>query len=161
MDVFLKNKYMGRFIIFLIILNLGLTAYLFLHHHPQPVNEDKRDPQRVAAILKKELSLTPAQDTAMQVTRVVFYRAEKEISDLIKSQRDSMNEMMFSGVPDSLVLDAMSQRVAHNEYRMEQLRIRQGMEIRALLNPAQRKKLEALVFEIRDYFQPAPRKEEK
>ena len=83
-----------------------------------------------------------------------FYSKEKQLSETIRNERDSMNQMMFNKVTNEDGLRLLARKVADNEYQMEILRIEQAKSMKAICNSDQLAKLEDLVKEIRDYFKP-------
>ncbi len=158
MDVFSKNKLLVRLVIVLIVLNVVSIAMMWYAKHdrnappPPPVNEHNKD--NLLQTLGDELSLNEEQKSKLKQIREEFYSYEKPLSQLIRSQRDSMNLILFSSTTDSILVNNLARRVADNEYKMEKYRIHQAKQLQSICTADQLNKLNNLVIEIRDYFQP-------
>ena len=66
--------------------------------------------------------------------RKEFFKKEESINNLLRAQRDSMNEKMFSENNDTLLIKSIAKRVADNEYQMELYRIEQSQQLKKLCN---------------------------
>ena len=162
MDIFIKNKLLTRLVIALILLNIAFIGYYFWQARKAGIpNENKRDFNSVSAILKRELQLSDKQVMELKLLRESFYEKETALSEFIKSQRDSMNQQLFNTPADTLQTIAIAKRVAENEYQMELLRIEQAQQLRSICTETQLVKFQQLTKEIRDYFQPNPKIEQK
>jgi hypothetical protein len=154
MDIFLKNKFLLRLVLFLVIVNLIALGYLWWYARKEHLPPPQPDFEKLAAILKDKLQLTDKQVLEFKNIREDFFRKEKKLSQTIKAQRDSMNTEMFKDKTDTLLVKNIAQRVAENEYQMELYRIEQAHQLQKLCTPDQLKKFNMLVIEIRDYFKP-------
>jgi hypothetical protein len=72
-----------------------------------------------------------------------------------------MNAIMFNKVSDENYLKQLAHRIAGNQEAMELLRIEQAKELKTICNEEQQAKFENLVKEIRDYFRPDNRPNQK
>jgi Spy/CpxP family protein refolding chaperone len=104
--------------------------------------------------LKEELQLSPKQVSQLIDLREDFFLKESKLKKVIKSQRDSMNELMFNAQTDTGLVKAIAKRVSENEFKMEMLRFDQAKTLKTICTPLQMKKFEVLVIDIRDYFKP-------
>lgn len=154
MDIFSKNKLLLRIIVLLLILNLFSTAYLFYSHSKNNEPKPKRNIEEITALLKGKLDLSEQQLSQLSNLRQDFFNKEEKLSTLIRSERDSMNELMFNQQTDTALVMQIARRVADNEYQMELYRLEQAQQLKTICTAEQLKKFEALVKEIRDYFQP-------
>lgn len=161
MDIFSKNKFLVRVVWALIVLNIASMSFFWIKERggrEKPRQEEgrprKHNIEQLTAILTDELKLTHYQQIGLKNLREDFFRKEKELSARIKAGRDSMNELMFNEVSDSLQIAGIARRVADNEFQMELYRMQQAQQFKAFCTPEQLKKFEGLVKEIRDYFQP-------
>jgi len=156
MEIFSQNKLLLRCVIFLALLNVfSISIFLWkeFHHGPLlfPKNEDYHD---VSGILQRELNLTPEQTDQIKALRSDFFEKETTLTATIRSERDSMNELMFNKDTDTTLVKSLAKRVADDEYQMELLRFEQAQQLKAICTPEQLKKFNGLVKEIRDYFRP-------
>lgn len=172
MEIFLKNKLLKRTVITLIILNfISIGAFIWKGFFATPIDtlnqqksedrdnqENKRD---VLEILRKELDLTENQMEQMQKLREDFSRNEKKLKETIRSQRDSMNILMFNKNIDEEKVMTLVKRISENEYKMELMRLEQAKGFRTICTERQLEKFEDLVKEIRDYFKPDKPKNKK
>lgn len=137
-------------------MNLAIMIFLIISKPPMPM--DGRRPDRnmneVFGVLKDELQLNATQIEQLKSLREDFFMKESKLAKTIKSQRDSMNELMFNAQTDTLLVKSIAKRVSNNEYKMEILRFEQAKTLKTICTPAQMKKFESLVIDIRDYFKP-------
>lgn len=137
-------------------MNLSIMIFLIISKPPMPM--DGRRPDRnmneVFGVLKGELQLNATQIEQLKTLREDFFMKESKLAKTIKSQRDSMNELMFNAQTDTFLVKAVAKRVSENELKMEMLRFEQAKTLKTICTPAQMKKFESLVIDIRDYFKP-------
>jgi len=156
MDVLKQNKLLIKLIILLVVMNLAIMIFLIISKPPMPM--DGRRPDRnmneVFGVLKDELQLNATQIEELKTLREDFFIRESKLAKTIKSQRDSMNELMFNAQTDTFLVKAVAKRVSENEFKMEMLRFEQAKTLKTICTPAQMKKFESLVIDIRDYFKP-------
>jgi len=156
MDIFAQKKMLLRIIVALILLNIGLVFLLFKNankHEPLlfPKKEAFKD---VAGILKKELQLSNEQALQIQQLRDSFYAQEQTMERCNKSQKDSMNEAIFSNNTNDTTVMRLAKSISNNGYQREILRYSQAKALKAICTSRQRAHLFAIVKEVRDYFRP-------
>jgi hypothetical protein len=162
MDIFTRNKFLVRIIVVLILLNLFSLGYLWWDKKERPGPGDRqprKGKENSTQILRDKLGFTKAQEDAVYQLREDYIRKEEEITGLIRSQRDSMNVVMFHAESDTTFLKHIARRVADNEYRMELLRIGQAQKLKEICTEEQLREFQNLVNGIRDYFQPQMKKD--
>lgn len=162
MDIFTRNKLLLRIIIVLILLNLFSTSYLWWSKKERPGAGDRqpgRGKENSTQILRDKLGLTRSQEDALYKLREDFNGKEEEITGLIRSQRDSMNVIMFRSDSDTTFLKNIARRIADNEYRMELLRIEQAQQLKEICSKEQLQKFQHLLNGIRDFLKPQKKKE--
>lgn len=156
MDIFSQKKFLVRLVVFLSLLNItviSVFAWKEIDAYSRP-HKPREKGAALANILQKELNLTEAQTKLFNNIRMDFFSKEKALSEIIRSQRDSMNGIMFSKNANDGQLKALAAGIAQNENRMELLRIEQASSLRAVCTPEQLLKFEKLINEIRDYLKP-------
>jgi Spy/CpxP family protein refolding chaperone len=154
MDIFTQRKLLVRIVILLTVLNLVLIGFFLvkdLFRKPPP-RENQIETPDVTRILKKELKLTKEQEDRIRDLRRSFSDKEKALSEAIKSERDSINVLMFNKNPNDDQIRFLARRVADNDYKMEILRFQQALEFKTICSPEQLEKFEGLVRELRDFF---------
>ena len=156
MDIFSQKKMLLRIVFALVLLNLTLIGFFGFRmmrpkqrHQPKPVNETE-----LAMVLKNELDLSAKQAEELKNIRTKFFQKEQTVSNTIKSKRDLMNMLMFSNDTNEAQLQSLALAILQHEYQRELLRIEQAKQLRTICSPAQLKKLQSLVREIRDYLKP-------
>ena len=154
MDIFTQKKLLIRIVILLAFLNLFLIGYLLytdIFRKPPPQSSEKgyRD---VSEILKRELNLSKEQVDQIRVLRSSYFETEEALAAVIKSERDSINMIMFNKSTDEELVRSLARRVADNDYKMELLRFEQAQKLKSICTPEQLEKFESLIIEIRDYF---------
>jgi protein CpxP len=162
MDIFAQKKLLVRLVFVLAILNIAIISIMLfkgLRHGPPgpPPHRERENFREVSGIIEKELNLSETQVTQFNDLRNTYFKKERMVHELIRSQRDSMNEMMFNSQTNDSLLKAVALRVSQSEYQMELLRIEQAAELKKLCTPEQLEKFESLMLEIRDYFKPMPK----
>lgn len=157
MDVLKQNKLLFKLIIFLVFMNVAIVVFFILRKPPMPFEGRRpdRNINEVFGVLKDELQLNATQIEQLKTLREDFFLTESKLGKTIKSQRDSMNEIMFNAQTDTVLVKAIAKRVSENEYKMEILRFEQAKTLKTICTPAQMKKFESLVMDIRDYFKPS------
>lgn len=172
MEVFSKNKLLLKSVIVLIVLNLiTIGAFIWKGFLSRPENslarqnagengapENRKD---VLKILQKELLLTEDQLSKMQELRENFLKNEKDLKETIRSQRDSMNTLMFNKNFDDIKVTEIAKRISENEYKMELMRLEQAKGFRLICTEKQLEKFQDLVKEIKDYFKPGDPKNKR
>ena len=69
-----------------------------------------------------------------------------------------MNMIMFNQDTNDTFIQLLAKLVADGEYQMELLRFQQAQSLKEICTMEQKKKIQYLVIEIRDYFRPEKRK---
>ncbi|MCX8478896.1 MAG: hypothetical protein ORN56_03840 [Chitinophagales bacterium] len=166
MDYISKYKLLLRLVILLFILNGTTIGFIVWHKYNKPKREPHLFKQKerfrdVSGILKKELNLDKNQMQHFESVREKYYQKEVQLASIIKAEKDSMNAIMFNKVSDENYLKQLAHRIAGNEEAMELLRIEQAKELKTICNEEQQAKFENLVKEIRDYFRPDNRPNQK
>ena len=154
MDVFTQKKLLIRIVILLTVLNLlfiGLFLWKDFFRRP-PRNENSENFRNVSDILKRELNLSKEQVDHIRILRSSYFETEKKLADIIKSERDSMNLIMFNINTDEECVRSLARKVAENDYKMELLRFEQAEEFKSICTSEQLEKFEGLIKEIRDFF---------
>jgi Spy/CpxP family protein refolding chaperone len=160
MDIFTRNRFLLRIIIILIFLNLISTGYLLWNKKDGPnPRPPRREKENSTQILKEKLHLSKDQEVAIFQLREEFGRREEVLTELIRSQRDSMNVVMFHTDTDTASLKRIARRVAENEYQMELFRIEQAQKFKNVCTEEQLKEFQHLMSNIRNFFQPDKKKE--
>jgi Spy/CpxP family protein refolding chaperone len=161
MDIFTRSKILLRIVFVLIFLNLLATGFLWFNRKEGSTSDrqPKRAKENTNRILKEKLHLTREQEDAFFALRNDFARKEEILNQLIRSQRDSMNLLMFGPETDSTRLLQIARRVAENEYQMELYRIEQAQKLKDICTKEQWAEFQNLVINIRDFFQPPKKKE--
>jgi Spy/CpxP family protein refolding chaperone len=160
MDIFTRNRFLLRIIFILIFLNLLSTGYLLLNKKEGPnPRQPRREKENSTQILKEKLHLSGEQESALFKLREEFAKKEEALTLLIRSQRDSMNVVMFHADTDTANLKRIARRVAENEYQMELCRIEQAQQLKSICTEEQLKEFQHLVSNIRNFFQPDKKKE--
>jgi Spy/CpxP family protein refolding chaperone len=172
MDILMQKKFLVRIVILLTVLNLSfLGLFVWKDFIRKPPRENNRNnpnlPQNrnnpnngreqpnsrdIFEILKRELNLSKEQVDQIRNLRSVFSETERMLSDAIKSEKDSMNILMFNKETNDEVVKSLARRVAENDYKMELLRYEQAQKLKSICTPSQQEKFEGLVLEIRDFF---------
>jgi parvulin-like peptidyl-prolyl isomerase len=154
MDIFTQKKLLIRIVILFTVLNILLIGALlwkdFFHRPPPPVNQDR--PRDITEILKRELNLSEKQVAQIKNLRSAFFAREKDLEEIIRYERDSINAAMFNNVTNDELVRSLARKVADNEYKMELLRFDQAQSLKSICTPKQLEKFEGLIIEIRDFF---------
>jgi len=162
MDIYSRNKFLLRIIAVLILLNVFSIGFLWWQRKdPTPDKQNKRDMEKIAHEIKDKLKLNNAQEIELKNIRQDFFRREDSLSKIIKEQRDSMNVAMFKVGADTMEVYQYARIVVENEYQMELYRIAQAQQLKDMCTDEQLKKLQDLVMEIRDYFKPEKKNDER
>jgi len=160
MDIFTRNQFLVRIIYILIFLNLLSIGFLWWHKKEGPNDRpQKRGKENSTSILKEKLHLTREQEAKIYKLREDFAQKEEYLSQIIRSQRDSMNIVMFNADTDTTKLKEIARRVADNEYQMELCRITQAQQLKNACTDEQLKEFQHLVSNIRNFFQPDKKKD--
>jgi len=158
MDVFAQRKLLIRIVIILIffnVLSIGVFLWKDIFHKPPRERENHQKENRdVSDILKRELNLSEEQFNKFKDIRSSFFEKEKNLSESIRSERDSMNEAMFNKTTDEELVRSLAKSISDNEYNMELLRLEQSKQLKAICTHNQMDKFGKLVQDIRDYLRP-------
>ena len=155
MDIFLRNKFLVRIILVLLLLNIISTGYLWMQKREMPEDrQPKKERENSPRVLKEKLHLTREQESAIIGLREDFAKKEESITQSIRLQRDSMNAAMFHADTVTSILKKIAWRLAENEYQLELLRIDQAQKFKDICTNEQLKEFQHLIINIRDFFQP-------
>lgn len=159
MDIFTQKTLLQRLVFVLILLNAGLIFFFWYSstHVQRPDQKNNKDKQELSHLLKKELGLSESQTKDFSKIRSGFSEKEATLHAVVKSERDSMNMMMFGDDFNKAELITLAKAVADNQYKMELMRIEQSAQIRAICTPEQLKKFKSLLSEIKHYLKPEDR----
>jgi hypothetical protein len=155
MDIFNQRKQLLRLVVVLTILNLFLISFFLckdVFHGPP--SDKISDVHGVSIVLEKELGLSGIQAEKIKEIRASFFKKEKVLEEIIRSERDSVNVGMFNKNTNEDEIKTLARNIADNEYQMELLRFEQAQELKSICTPEQQEMFEKLVLEIRDYFRP-------
>jgi Spy/CpxP family protein refolding chaperone len=159
MDIFTKKTLLLRLVILLIFLNAGIIGFYWYNSTHAKGSDSKKeiDKKELSGILKKELGLSESQTKDFNTIRSAFSEKEKMLHTIVKSERDSLNMMMFGDDFNKQELTLLAKAVADNQYKMELLRIEQSAQIRAICSPEQLMKFKSLISEMKNYLKPEER----
>ena len=160
MDIFTRSKLLLRIVFVLLFFNLAATGFLWFNN--KVVNDhqpSKGGKENVNRIMKEKLHLSREQQDAVFNLREDFARKEEILRQLINSERDSMNLLMFRAETDENGLKLLARRVAENEYQMELYRIEQAQQLMNIFTNEQLIEFQNLVINVRDLMQPQKKKE--
>lgn len=144
-----------RIIFILLFLNIISTGYLWFQKWEKPDDRlAKKERENSMRTLKEKLDLSREQEQAIGILRQDFAAREEAVTQMIRSQRDSMNVVMFHQDNDTSMLKRIAKRVADNEYQLELLRIDQAQKFKSICTAEQLKEFQHLVINIRDILQP-------
>jgi Spy/CpxP family protein refolding chaperone len=159
MDVFMQKKCLIRTIVGLATCNLILMSFFmwqtFASGSPPIPAKKHRDVATLLTILQNELHLTSEQVEQVKTLRAEYFNKEKELLEVIGGKRDSMNVEMFQKTTDSVLITALSERLAENKVQLELLRYEQSKTFKTICTPEQLDKFGSLIKEIRAYFKSA------
>jgi len=155
MDIFNQRKQLLRLVVVLTILNLFLISFFLCKDvFHGPLSDKISDVHGVSIVLEKELGLSGIQAEKIKEIRASFFKKEKVLEEIIRSERDSVNVGMFNKNTNEDEIKTLARNIADNEYQMELLRFEQAQELKSICTPEQQEMFEKLVLEIRDYFRP-------
>lgn len=155
MDSSTGKNLLTKILILVLILNSAVMLHLLWQNNQlRNHKKDRHNKRGIALLLKEKLDLKDDQVAQIDAIRREFLKKEELLSVIIKAQRDSMNEIMFSDKCDTIVVKKLAWRVAENEYKMERYRINQAIQLQKILDSEQLSKLRTYVKDIRDYFKP-------
>lgn len=159
MDIFTRSRLLLRIVFVLLFFNLAATGFMWFNNKDVTDRQPKRGKENVNRIMKEKLHLSREQQDSVFNLREDFARKEEILSQLIKSERDSMNLLMFRADTDKNGLKRLARRVAENEYQMELYRIEQAQQLMNIFTKEQLAEFQNLVINIRDLLQPQKKKE--
>jgi Spy/CpxP family protein refolding chaperone len=155
----MQKKCFIRTIVGLAICNIVLMSFFMWQTFATglPLNTAKkpRDVATLLTVLQNELHLTPKQVEQVKTLRTEYFDKEKQLLEVIGGKRDSMNVEMFQKTTDSLLIKALSERLAENKVQLELLRYEQSKTFKAICTPEQLEQFGKLIKEIRAYFKSA------
>ena len=157
MDIFSQKKFLIRLVVVLAVLNIfsiGVLLWNGLRNNQRRDNPPREERRDLSDILKKELNLSEKQTEQIKILRQEFFSKERELSSIIKIERDSMNTLMFNKNTDEQLVQSLARRVSENDYKMEMLRYEQAKQMKSICSAEQLDKFGSLVIEIRDYLKP-------
>jgi len=159
MDIFTRSRLLLRIVFVLLFFNLAATGFMWFNNKDVTDRQPKRGKENVNRIMKEKLHLSREQQDSVFNLREDFARKEEILRQLIKSERDSMNLLMFRADTDKNGLKRLARRVAENEYQMELYRIEQAQQLMNIFTKEQLAEFQNLVINIRDLLQPQKKKE--
>lgn len=148
-----KIKLLSIAVIGLLLLNLGLISFLFLHKpaHPPFPGPGRTQPRE---IIIRKLALDPEQIRAYDI---LITKHQDNIHAIDRQIRDAKNQLYASlSVSGPGKQDSLISRIGALQMQVEALHYDHFSAIRGLLHPDQVKNFETLTAELSRLFAPPP-----
>ena len=154
MNYFSTQRVTTLTIMILILLNLSTLAMLWSFRFKQPVTPlPVEGTGHVEHFLQQELGLTDRQAQQFDKLRKQHFEQSKIIVDASQQLKRALIEHVFAASPDTEKMQAIAEEIGAKQIELETLRYTHFLELKALCEPGQLERFQALFHEI---FPPQP-----
>ncbi len=105
-------------------------------------------PGNVRNFLQEELDLTDEQARQFEELRQQHFEQSKVIADANQQLKRALMEEVFAAVPDTAKMQELAGEIGAKQTEIETLRFNHFLELKALCQPEQLEKFQALFYEI-------------
>jgi Spy/CpxP family protein refolding chaperone len=148
-----KNRFLKIIIVCLLLLNLGILAFLFLgnrrggrdHRHGPP--EDGP-----AKFIIEELQLDAHQQDQFNGLKKEHQKQMRQLQDSIKTQRDLLPDAIING--NNAVADSITNNIGHYQQRIEYLTYEHFVKVKGICTEEQKKKFKNIIQDILEMMGP-------
>lgn len=147
-----KNTVLTILVAILVVLNLGLVAFMWLNQHRGGPHEGP-DTTR---FLINELKLDKAQEEKYVALQHQLSDSLNPIKENERRIHDRFFEMMHADAPDSALVSSTIDSMGRMRAQIEYFTYRHFRQVRALCNTEQKKKFDAIITEAMHRMGPPP-----
>jgi Spy/CpxP family protein refolding chaperone len=157
MNFFTKIRIRSWLLGFLILLNvvtLGTIWFQQFRRPPVPRPPQDRRSENQQRFLEQELGLTEQQSQQFQTLREQFFLQSNAIMQKVHQLRKTMTDELFSSSPDTQKAHKLAEEIGAKHAEQERLLFHHFLELKAVCQPAQREKFQALMRDLLERMKP-------
>lgn len=152
MNFFMRKRFIGPLVVFLVTLNLFLLGTLWVGHLRPPRPGRSLSPEgREAEIVRffvEELDLTPEQETSLRALQKELFSRVDAIQREAHDLRGSIVDESFKDPPNAARVKTLADVIGTKEAQKERILFEHFQEIGKICGPEQRARFESLVREF-------------
>jgi len=144
-----NNRWLSILTIILLIANIGTLAFFWSQKRNGGDDQRRRQhPGQLFQFLTKELSLNKEQQEAYSKLRDDHQAAQRQFRDSIRKAKDAMFDLLQQPAASDSLLQEYSRKASSFDQQMDIITFKHFQQVRALCNPEQQKKFDALIKEV-------------
>jgi Spy/CpxP family protein refolding chaperone len=141
-------------LVLLNVLTLGTIWFQQFRRPPAPLPPQDRRSENQQRFLERELGLTEQQSQQFQTLREQFFRQSNAIMQAIHQLRKAMMDELFSSSPDTQKAHKLAEEIGAKYVEQERLLFNHFLELKAVCQPAQQEKFQALMRDLLEMMTP-------
>ena len=148
-----KNKWIIALIIVLLVCNAVTIALFWTRHRPghPPSGRD------AAAYIIRELQMDKSQQDKYEALIKEHRAASGRLREDIKSAKDNLYSLLQLQEKDSAAVTTATEKVKEQLGKLEMVTFEHFKKVRAICDPAQQKKFDAIIKNVLEMMKPGPR----
>lgn len=157
MNFFTKIRATSWIIGLLLILNgvtLGALWFQQFRRPPGMFPPPGKPAENMQRFLQQELNLTEAQAQQFETLRNRFFLTSRTLMQEIHLLRKAIAAELFSASPDAQKIAAFAQAIGAKHGELERLQFTHFLELKAVCQPVQQQKFQALMRDLLDMMKP-------
>ncbi len=151
MNTSTNNRWFTIVILLLLTANIATLAILWINHKGGGRGDGKMPPPpqgQVFEFVTNELKLDSLQKIAYSKLREEHREAQKMIQDSIGKVKDRFFALLQQPNVDDATIQAAAKKASDAESQMELLTFHHFQKVRAICNPEQQKKFDAIIQDV-------------
>jgi protein CpxP len=141
-------------LVLLNVLTLGTIWFQQFRRPPAPPPLQDQRSENQQRFLERELGLTEQQSQQFQTLRKQFFLQSNAIMQAIHQLRKTMTDELFSSSPDTQKAQKLAEEIGAKQAEQERLSFNHFLELKAVCQPAQQEKFQALMRDLLEMMKP-------
>ncbi len=149
MNYFTKNRILIWIVIAAFAINISAIVTILYHVNKGKCRMENADfRHRKHDVFKKELNLTPEQETQFMEMKKASREAVEPIVMKMKEQRKELMNVLFEKMPDTLKIKQISNEIQQSQTLLLQYTIKHYLDLKKILKIEQQEKLNFLYQDL-------------
>lgn len=148
MNFYYKNKLLVWVLIFLVVVNIAALGSFFLFSKSQESRSCCSPEEQQCNAFRNELNLSAGQEVKVTAINRRYKEAAEPVALAIKEVRAAILTELEKEQPDTMQLNAMTDRLTHLQVTIQKENIKQYSELKRVCTPEQAQMLSALYRDL-------------
>lgn len=148
MNVFTKQRLSVSIIALLVVLNVTSLGTIWFLQSRQSPPANPKGPGPVKNFLEQELALTQEQAQQFETLRQQHFQESQAINETLHPVKEAIMQEVFAASPDSAKVKTLATELGAKQAELEELRFQHFLALKAVCQPEQLEKFQALFHEF-------------